>query len=199
MHYGSEILNRTVEELMKLPGIGRKTAQRLAFYLLKSPPDEAVALAQAIIELKQKVSFCKQCFNASETELCAVCSDSGRDRRLLCIIEEVNDLLALEKTADFKGLYHVLQGHLSPLDGIGPDELRVRELMQRLEKSEVSEVILATNPNAEGEATALYLMKLIKPLGIKVTRIARGLPVGSDLEFSDEVTLSRALLGRQEM
>jgi recombination protein RecR len=199
MHYGSEILNRTVEELMKLPGIGRKTAQRLAFYLLKSPQDDAAALAQAIIELKQKVRFCKQCFNASETEICSVCTDPGRDRRLLCIIEEVNDLLALEKTADFKGLYHVLQGHLSPLDGIGPDELRVRELMQRLEQSEVSEVILATNPNAEGEATALYLMKLIKPLGIKVTRIARGLPVGSDLEFSDEVTLSRALLGRQEM
>ena len=199
MNYGSEILNRTVDELMKLPGIGRKTAQRLAFYLLKSSPDDAEALAHAILELKQKVRFCKQCFNASEQDLCNLCRDAGRDDSIFCVVEEVNDLLAIEKTADFKGRYHVLQGHLSPLDGIGPDDLRVRELMERLEKTDVKEIIMATNPNAEGEATALYLMKLIKPLGIKITRIARGLPVGSDLEFSDEVTLSRALEGRQEM
>ena len=199
MQYSSEILSRTVDELMKLPGIGRKTAQRLAFYLLKSPREEAVALAQSIIELKDKVRFCRECFNATEDELCPVCRDAGRDRGLVCIIEETNDLLAIERTSEFRGLYHVLQGHLSPLDGIGPDDIRVRELMERLERLQVREVIVATNPNAEGEATALYLMKLIKPLGIKVTRIARGLPVGSDLEFSDEVTLGRALAGRQEM
>jgi len=199
MNYGSEILSRTVDELMKLPGIGRKTAQRLAFYLLKIPKEDAQALATAIIELKDKVRFCRQCFNASERELCNICDNSGRDGSTLCVVEETNDLLAIEKTAEFKGLYHVLQGHLSPLDGIGPDDLRIQELMQRLERTEVREMIMATNPNAEGEATALYLMKLVKPLGIKVTRIARGLPVGSDLEFSDEVTLSRALAGRQEM
>ncbi|MDI6740397.1 MAG: recombination mediator RecR [Candidatus Edwardsbacteria bacterium] len=199
MNYGSEILSRTVEELMKLPGIGRKTAQRMAFYLLKVPKEDAQALATAIIELKDKVRFCAQCFNASENELCSICANAGRDGALLCVVEETNDLLAIEKTAEYKGLYHVLQGHLSPLDGIGPDDLRIQELMQRLEKVEVKEMIMATNPNAEGEATALYLMKLVKPLGIKVTRIARGLPVGSDLEFSDEVTLSRALAGRQEM
>lgn len=184
---------------MKLPGIGRKTAQRLAFYLLKSSKEDAVALANAIVELKEKVRFCVQCYNASENDLCTICRDVKREPSLLCVVEETNDLLAIEKTSEFKGLYHVLQGHLSPLDGIGPDDLRIRELMVRLEKTEVSEMIIATNPNAEGEATALYLMKLVKPLGIKVTRIARGLPVGSDLEFSDEVTLSRALTGRQEM
>jgi recombination protein RecR len=199
MHYGSEILARTIEELMKLPGIGRKTAQRLAFYLLKSSKEDAVALAEAIVELKEKVRFCAQCYNASEQELCSICRDVKRQPELVCVVEETNDLLAIERTAEFKGLYHVLQGHLSPLDGIGPDDLRIRELMQRLERTEVKEMIIATNPNAEGEATALYLMKLVKPLGIKVTRIARGLPVGSDLEFSDEVTLSRALQGRQEM
>jgi recombination protein RecR len=199
MHYGSEILSRTIEELMKLPGIGRKTAQRLTFYLLKSSREDAVALANVIVELKDKVRFCSQCFNATETELCSVCRDGRRDSAIICVIEETNDLLAIERTSEFSGLYHVLQGHLSPLDGIGPDNLRVRELMQRLEKTEAKEIIIATNPNAEGEATALYLMKLIKPMGIRVTRIARGLPVGSDLEFSDEVTLSRALSGRQEM
>jgi len=199
MHYGSEILSRTIEELMKLPGIGRKTAQRLAFYLLKSSKEDAVALANAIVELKEKVRFCVQCYNASENDLCSICRDVKRKPLLICVVEETNDLLAIERTSEFRGLYHVLQGHLSPLDGIGPDDLRIRELMVRLEKTEVSEMIIATNPNAEGEATALYLMKLVKPLGIKVTRIARGLPVGSDLEFSDEVTLSRALIGRQEM
>jgi len=199
MHYGSEVLNRTIEELQKLPGIGRKTAQRLAFYLLKAPADEARALAQAIVELKEKVRFCQECFNASEQECCAICRDPGRDRAILCVVEETNDLMAIERTAEFRGLFHVLQGHLSPLDGIGPDDIRVRELMERLGRLPAAEVIIATNPNAEGEATALYLTKLIKPLGIRVTRIARGLPVGSDLEFSDEVTLTRAMEGRHEM
>lgn len=199
MNYGSEILSRTVDELMKLPGIGRKTAQRLAFHLLKAPKEDAQALAAAITDLKEKVRFCSQCFNASERELCAICANPGRDAATLCVVEESSDLMAIERTAEFKGLYHVLQGRLAPLDGVGPDDIRVRELMQRLERTEVRELIVATNPNAEGEATALYLMKLVKPLGIRVTRIARGLPVGSDLEFSDEVTLARALAGRQEM
>ncbi|MRR09225.1 recombination protein RecR [bacterium] len=199
MNYGSEILSRTVDELMKLPGIGRKTAQRLAFHLLKAPKEDAQALAAAITDLKEKVRFCAQCFNASERELCAICANPGRDAATLCVVEESSDLMAIERTAEFKGLYHVLQGRLAPLDGVGPDDIRVRELMQRLERTEVRELIVATNPNAEGEATALYLMKLVKPLGIRVTRIARGLPVGSDLEFSDEVTLARALAGRQEM
>lgn len=199
MHYGSPALGRTIDELMKLPGIGRKTAQRLAFHLLKSPPDEARALAQAIVELKDRVRFCRECFNASEEEVCDICRDTKRDPSTICVVEEANDLLAVERTAEFRGLFHVLQGRLSPLDGVGPDDIRVRELMERLGRTEVREVIVATNPNAEGEATAVYLTRLIKPLGIRVTRIARGLPVGSDLEFSDEVTLARALEGRLEI
>ncbi|HBE74234.1 MAG TPA: recombination protein RecR [candidate division Zixibacteria bacterium] len=199
MQYGSPALSRTIDELMKLPGIGRKTAQRLAFHLLKSQPDEARALAQAIIELKDRVRFCRECFNATEQEVCGLCRDPKRDPAMICVVEEANDLLAVERTAEYRGLFHVLQGHLSPLDGIGPDDIRVRELMERLGRAPVREVIVATNPNAEGEATAVYLTKLIKPLGIRVTRIARGLPVGSDLEFSDEVTLARALEGRLEL
>jgi recombination protein RecR len=199
LQYGSPALSRTIDELMKLPGIGRKTAQRLAFHLLKSQPDEARALAQAIIELKDRVRFCRECFNATEQEVCGLCRDPKRDPAMICVVEEANDLLAVERTAEYRGLFHVLQGHLSPLDGIGPDDIRVRELMERLGRAPVREVIVATNPNAEGEATAVYLTKLIKPLGIRVTRIARGLPVGSDLEFSDEVTLARALEGRLEL
>lgn len=199
MQYGSPALKRTIDELMKLPGIGRKTAQRLAFHLLKSQPEEARALAQAIVELKDKVRFCRECFNASEEEVCGICRDPRRDRSLICVVEEANDLLAIERTSEYRGLFHVLQGRLSPLDGIGPDDIRVRELMERLGRVEVREVIVATNPNAEGEATAVYLTRLIKPLGIRVTRIARGLPVGSDLEFSDEVTLARAIEGRLEI
>lgn len=199
MNSDSPSLNRTIDELMKLPGIGRKSAQRLAFHLLKSPADEARALAQAIIELKDRVRFCRECYNAAEEELCAVCRDPQRDRGLICVVEEASDLMAVERTAEYRGLFHVLQGHLSPLDGIGPDDIRVRELVERLGRSHVREVIVATNPNAEGEATAVYLTRLVKPLGIRVTRIARGLPVGSDLEFSDEVTLARALEGRQEL
>jgi recombination protein RecR len=199
VNYNSPALGRTIDELMKLPGIGRKTAQRLAFHLLKSPPQEARALAQAIIELKDKVRFCRECFNASEEELCGICRDPKRDPAQICVVEEASDLLAVERTAEYRGLFHVLQGHLSPLDGIGPDDIRIRELMERLGRTSVREVIVATNPNAEGEATAVYLTRLIKPLGIRVTRIARGLPVGSDLEFSDEVTLARALEGRMEL
>lgn len=199
MIYGSPSLSRLIDELVKLPGIGRKTAQRLAYHLLRANKDEALALSQAIVDLKERVGFCRQCFNAAEGELCEICRDSRRDRSLLCVVEEPSDLLAVERTSEYRGLYHVLQGHLSPLDGIGPENLRIRELLARAEPATVREVILATNPNAEGEATAMYLTQLIKPRGIRITRIARGLPVGSDLDLSDEVTLARALEGRREI
>lgn len=199
MIYGSPSLGRLIDELVKLPGIGRKTAQRLAYHLLRANKDEALALSQAIVDLKERVGFCRQCFNAAEGELCEICRDSRRDRSLLCVVEEPSDLLAVERTSEYRGLYHVLQGHLSPLDGIGPENLRIRELLARAEPATVREVILATNPNAEGEATAMYLTQLIKPRGIRITRIARGLPVGSDLDLSDEVTLARALEGRREI
>ncbi|MEW6684579.1 MAG: recombination mediator RecR [Candidatus Edwardsbacteria bacterium] len=197
--YTSKLLRNLIEEFTKLPGIGTKTAQRLAFYLLKIPKEEALPLAKAIESLKERVRFCSVCFNATEDETCSICKDSKRDRKILCVVEKISDLVALEKSGEFKGHYHILQGALSPLDGIGPEQLRVKELLNRLRNSEVDEVIIATAPNAEGEATALYLAKLIKPLVRKVTRIARGLPVGSELEYADEVTLSRALEGRREM
>ena len=184
---------------MRLPGIGPKTAQRLAFHLLKVPRETAVALAEAVIGLKDRTRSCSRCFNISEEELCGVCRDPRRDSQLLCVVEEVNDLLAIEKTREFRGLYHVLGGSLSPLEGRGPDRIRGKELTARLEDGEVREVILATNPNVEGEATALYLLRLLKPFPVKVTRIARGLPVGGDLEYADEVTLARALEGRREI
>ncbi|MCJ7508470.1 MAG: recombination mediator RecR [candidate division Zixibacteria bacterium] len=190
-------LDKLVEEFSKLPGIGRKTAQRMAFYLLKVRKEEAEALAFAIIQLKQKIRYCSVCFNITEDDPCWICKDSRRQRDIICVVEEPNDVLALEKTKQYKGLFHVLGGVLSPLNGIGPDDLRIRELILRL-KDGVKEVIIATNPNVEGEATAIYLSKLIKPLGIKVTRIARGLPAGSDLEYADQVTLTNALEGRVE-
>jgi len=197
--YGSPALGRLIDELVKLPGIGRKTAQRLAYYLLKCNKEEALALSRAIVELKERVGFCRQCFNAAEGELCEICRDPQRDRSIICVVEEPGDLLAVERTSEYRGLYHVLQGHLSPLDGIGPESLKIGELMARAVPETVREVILATNPNAEGEATAMYLTQLIKPRGIRITRIARGLPVGSDLELSDEVTLARALEGRKDL
>ncbi len=192
-------LNSLIEQLVRLPGIGPKTAQRLAFHLLKVPREEAAALAEAILALKDKTRTCVRCYNLAEEELCPVCQDPRRDRSLLCVLEEVNDLLAIEKTREFRGLYHVLGGSLSPLDGRGPEQIRARELLARLESGEVREVILATNPNVEGEATALYLLRLLKPLSVKVTRIARGLPMGGDLEYADEATLARALEGRREL
>ena len=188
-----------IGELVRLPGIGPKTAQRLAFHLLKVPRQEAVALADAVIGLKDQIRTCARCFNIGETELCGICQDPRRDQQLLCVVEEVNDLLAVEKTKEFRGLYHVLGGTLSPLDGRGPEQIRGRELLARLEAGSMREVILATNPNVEGEATALYLLRLLKPFPIKVTRIARGLPMGGDLEYADEVTLARALEGRREL
>jgi recombination protein RecR len=190
-------LDKLVEEFSKLPGIGRKTAQRMAFYLLKVRKEEAEALASAIIQLKQKIRYCSVCFNITEDDPCWICKGSKRQRDIICVVEEPNDVLALEKTKQYKGLFHVLGGVLSPLNGIGPDDLRIRELILRL-KNGIKEVIIATNPNVEGEATAIYLSKLIKPLGIRVTRIARGLPAGSDLEYADQVTLINALEGRVE-
>jgi recombination protein RecR len=192
-------VDRLIEAFQRLPGIGPKTAQRLAFHLLKRPAAEAQALADALVEMKSKVFPCSRCFNVADEDPCRICADPGRDAGLLCVVEEPNDLLAMERTGEYRGGYHVLLGALSPLDGIGPDELKVRELLGRLETNPVREVILATNPNVEGDATALYLAKLLRPLGLRVTRIARGLPVGGDLEYADEVTLSRALEGRREM
>ena len=188
-----------IEHLVRLPGIGPKTAQRLAFHLLKAPREDAAALADALVALKDRTRLCQRCFNLCEAELCGICLDARRDGSLLCVVEEINDLLAIEKTREFRGLYHVLGGSLSPLDGRGPEQIRARELQARLESSDVREVILATNPNVEGEATALYLLRVLKPFPVKVTRIARGLPMGGDLEYADEATLARALEGRREI
>lgn len=192
-------LSVLIEELVRLPGIGPKTAQRLALHLLKVPRDQAAALAQAVVALKDRTRLCARCFNITEEGLCEICRDARRDVRLLCVVEEVNDLLAIEKSKEYRGLYHVLGGSLSPLEGRGPDQIRGKELVERLESGGVTEVILATNPNVEGEATALYLVRLLKPFQVKITRIARGLPMGGDLEYADEVTLARALEGRREI
>lgn len=192
-------LARLIEEFYKLPGIGPKSAQRLAYYLLRMPAAEAYALAQAITEVKERVTLCTSCQNVTETDPCRICSDERRDRAQLCVVEEPLDILAMERTASYTGLYHVLHGAISPMDGIGPEDLKVSELLDRLRDGVVTEVILATNPNLEGEATSMYLSRLLTPLGIRVTRLARGLPVGGDLEYADDVTLTRALEGRQEM
>jgi recombination protein RecR len=184
---------------MRLPGVGAKTAQRLAFHLLKASREEAMKLAEAIVEVKEKIRVCDRCYNIAEDAECLICQDTTRDGGTLCVVEEANDLLAIERTGTFKGVYHVLQGTLSPIEGRGPDQITARELLGRLRSGEVKEVILATNPNVEGEATALYLARLIAPLGVQVTRIAHGLPVGGDLEYADEITLGRALEGRRQM
>jgi recombination protein RecR len=188
-------MEKAIAEFSKLPGIGRKSAQRLVFYLLKRPKNEIETLADALLAIKEKIGFCAACFNITENDPCYICRSDKRDRHLICVVEEANDVLALEKTGEYRGLYHVLGGALSPLEGIGPEDLNIKQLLQRLDDT-VHEVIIATNPNTEGEATAIYLEKLIKPLSIKVTRIARGLPVGGDLEYADEITLTRALEGR---
>ena len=191
----SEALQELIEEFSRLPGIGRKTAQRLALHVLKQPRENVVKMARVMVGVKDRIRHCSSCWNITETDPCLICSSPKRERGTVCVVEEPNDVLAIEKTNDFQGLYHVLGGSLSPLDGIGPEELKVRELLARI-TPEVREVILALNPNVEGEATTIYLARLLKPLGVKVTRIARGLPVGSDLEFADEATVSRALEGR---
>ncbi|MCP4570197.1 MAG: recombination protein RecR [FCB group bacterium] len=198
MYQSSESLGKLVSLLSRLPGVGRKTAGRLAFHILKMHEDEAKDLAEAILLVKEKVGSCTVCCNISEVDPCPVCTDDKRDRSVICVVEEASDIVALEKAEDFKPLYHVLGGRLSPLDGIGPDDLNIKSLLARLDDS-VAEVIVATNPDVEGEATAMYLNKLIKPFGPKTTRIARGLPVGGDLEYADGVTITRALEGRQEL
>ena len=186
-----------IDELARLPGIGPKSAQRVAFFLLKSTPQDARRLAEAIIEAKDKVIFCRICFNVADGEICIYCRDDRRDRSMICVVQEPPDIVAIERTREYQGLYHVLQGTISPIEGIGPEDLRVAELLERLRDSTVKEVIVATNPNIEGEATAMYLGRLLQPLGITVTRPASGLPVGGDLEYADEVTLGRALDGRR--
>ncbi|OGO45868.1 MAG: recombination protein RecR [Chloroflexi bacterium RBG_16_64_32] len=189
---------RLIEEFHKLPGVGPKSAQRLTYYLLRMPAAEARALAEAILEVKERITFCSACQNVTDVNPCRICASDRRDRTMICVVEEPLDILALERSGSYQGLYHVLHGVISPMDGIGPEELKIEELLSRLRSEEVQEVILATNPNLEGEATAMYLTRLLRPLGPKVTRLASGLPVGGDLEYADDVTLSRALEGRQE-
>lgn len=188
-----------IDELGRLPGVGPKSAQRIAFHLLKLPREDALRLATSITVVKDTVSFCDRCFNIAAGDECEICTDARRDPAVLCVVEEPRDIVAVEKTNEFRGRYHVLQGAISPIEGIGPDQLKVAELLARIEPEGVTEVILCTNPNIEGEATAMYLSRLLKPLGLSVTRIASGLPVGGDLEYADELTLGRALEGRREV
>jgi recombination protein RecR len=194
----AQALSKLIQELNKLPGIGPKSAQRLAYYLLRAPEDQAKLLADAILSVRQKTRLCSICFNITDSDPCPVCRSDQRDRSKICIVEQPQDILALEHTRIYHGLYHVLHGAISPTEGVGADNIRIKELQQRLEGSAVNEVILATNPTLEGETTAMYLSKLISPLGIKVTRLARGLPFGTELEYADDVTLTRAMEGRQE-
>jgi recombination protein RecR len=192
-------LARLVEQLQRLPGIGAKSAQRLAYHILKTPREDVERLADAMREVKDRVTYCSVCSNITDTDPCYFCTSDTRDRRTICVVEQPENVSAVEKTREFKGTYHVLMGALSPLQGVGPDDLKIKGLLERVSEGKVHEVILATNPNVEGEATAIYLAKLLRPLGMRVTRIARGLPVGGDLEYADEVTLARALEGRREM
>jgi recombination protein RecR len=194
--FTAESIEQLAEQFAQLPGIGRKTAHRLALYIVKMQREEVVTLARALVNVKDRVKYCTICSNITEADPCPICSNTKRDRTTVCVVEEPTDVLALERTNEFRGLYHVLGGALSPLDGIGPEDLRIKELLHRVSDAGVDEIILALNPNVEGEATTLYLSKLLKPLGMKITRIARGLPVGTDLEFADEATLTRALEGR---
>jgi recombination protein RecR len=196
--YGG-LVQDLIDELGRLPGIGPKSAQRIAFHLLKLPKEDALRLARVVAEVKDKVSFCTQCFNVAEGERCAICLDERRDPTTLCVVEDARDIVAIEKTQDFRGRYHVLQGAINPIEGIGPDQLRIRELLGRLGDEDIVEIILCTNPNLEGDATAMYLSRQLRPLGIRVTRLASGLPVGGDLEYADELTLGRALEGRREV
>jgi len=192
-------ISKLIEELNKLPGIGPKTAQRLAYHLLQAPPERSRDLADAIVSIKENLKLCSICLNITDSDPCGLCSDESRDMTKVCVVEEPIDIMPLERTKKFRGLYHVLHGVISPGDGIKPEDLHIRELLDRLGGNPITEVILATNPNVEGEATSMYIQRLISPLGIRVTRLARGLPFGGDLEYADDVTLSRALEGRQEM
>ncbi len=200
MQYSSALLETLITELTRLPGLGRKSAQRIAFHLLRISPEEAGRLARAIVELKEKVQDCRICGNVTETQPCALCDDPRRDATMLCVVEQAMDVLAIERTGEFRGRYHVLKGALSPVDGIGPEQLHLTELLERIRAGGVDELIVATNPTAQGEATALYIARLLQSgPAIKVTRIARGVPMGSDLEFSDQITLARAITGRKEI
>ncbi len=199
MKYYAKPLNKLIAELSKLPGIGGKTAQRLAFHILSLDDAEAKALADAITEAKASMRYCSVCGNLTDGDICSVCSDASRDHSVICVVESPRDVSAMERVREYKGVYHVLNGAISPMDGVGPEDINLRSLIVRLQENDVKEVILATNPNIEGEATAMYIARLIKPAGIKVTRIAHGLPVGGDLEYADEVTLSKAMEGRREL
>jgi recombination protein RecR len=192
-------LQRLIEEFRRLPGIGQKSAQRIAFYVLRNSRDDAARLAQALLDVKDNLGICNECNNISDGELCSYCRDPHRDRTQVCVVEEPHNVLPIETTRTFEGIYHVLHGAISPLRGIGPEQLKIKGLLDRIAKGDVEEIILATNPTVEGEATAVYLSRLLKPLGLKVTRIAMGIPVGSDLEFADEVTISKSLENRREM
>jgi recombination protein RecR len=194
----TDSVNRLIQELSKLPGIGPKSAQRLTYYLLRTPDEQAKALAEAILSLRQETQLCSSCFNIADSDLCPICRSDERDESKICIVEQPQDILAIEHARAYKGLYHVLHGAISPTEGIGTDDLRLKELLERLKGSQVDEVIIATNPTLEGEATAMYINKLISPLGIKVTRLARGLPFGTELEYADDVTLTHAIEGRQD-
>jgi recombination protein RecR len=193
------IIENLITELSKLPGIGRKTAQKLAFFILTMPDEEAKGISRAIDEVKEKARFCKQCFNITEKEVCSICSSTSRDRSRLCVVEEPSNILVIERSKSFNGLYHVLLGALSPIDGMSPDKLKMNELAERVGRDEIKEIIVATNPNTKGEMTAQYIRELMKPFNVKVTRIAYGLPIGGDIEFADEVTLGKAIEGRREM
>ncbi len=199
MAYRFHLLDELTEHFRRLPGIGNKSAQRLAFYLLNMPEEEATAFADAIRRAKQNVRSCRICQNLTEGEICAICGDSGRNKEIICVVENPSDVLAIEKTGEFKGLYHVLHGAISPMDNIGPGDIRIKELLARVSDGSVRELIIATNPTVEGDATAIYLSKLLKPLGLKTTRLAFGLPMGGDLEYADELTLAKALENRRDL
>ena len=199
MSYYSPSIEKLIENFEKLPSIGNKTAARLAFYILDRPDQEVQGFLDAIINAKKNLKYCSKCFNISDTDPCEICSNPRRDESVICVVEDVKDIVAMERTHEFNGLYHVLHGSISPMNGVGPDDIKIKELLSRLMDGTVKELILATNPRVEGEATAMYISKLVKPMGIKVTRIAHGIPVGGDLEYTDEVTLSKALEGRREL
>ncbi len=199
MDYYVSPLQNLIDEFRKLPGIGNKTAQRLAYHVLNLPKEKALRFAEAICEAKEKITYCKVCQNFSDTDLCSVCANPARDKSVICVVENPRDVIQMEKTNEFKGTYHILHGAISPMDNIGPEDIRIKELVTRIGGGEVREVIMATNPNLEGETTAMYISKLLKPFGVKVTRIAHGVPVGGELEYADEVTLARALQGRVEL
>ena len=199
MSYYSPSIEKLIESFEKLPSIGNKTAARLAFYILNASEEETNEFISNIQNAKKNLKYCSKCYNISDSEICPICSNKARDESVICVVEDVRDIVAMEKTHEFKGVYHVLHGSISPMNGVGPDDIKLKELLSRLMEGQVKEIILATNPRVEGEATAMYISKLVKPLGIKVTRIAHGIPVGGDLEYTDEVTLSKALEGRREL